>query len=124
MAHDLVDECRALQMRRHGGPQNVWIKWKRGKIIKVFISAPILSDRDWRSEHRHADSNKATKVVPVDRFAPARHCQICLQSHGGLSRGLHHLIEHKTQTLKEWPVIRWHETATLYKTAPGRGAAG
>ena len=118
---DLVDEVRALQMRRHS-PQ--YVRLKRDKrtreIVTVFLDAPTLTHSDWREPHVPASSTRTIKREPLDRDA-SHECLECVGPdgygrHGGLQRGPHSCFAHKGKVItREWMRIRDHEMGPLYR---------
>lgn len=115
-AIDLVDEARALQMRRHS--RYIHLKRKKKRIVAVILHAPMLTASDWRQRTSLSSSVKTTKQETLSRDL-AYECPSCLcdASHGGLMRGLPTVTEHKTNMLtREWPGILRHEMRPLYKT--------
>lgn len=104
-------------MRRHA-PQ--FVKLKRDKrtreLVAVFLSAPTLTNADWREPHIPATSKTTTKLDNLDRDS-VHECFECGTNHGGLQRGPHRCFAFKGRVIThEWMAVRDHEMGPLYRT--------
>ena len=114
---DVTDESHARQMKRHS-PHVVRLKRDKRtrRIVAVFLSAPELTQADWREPHRPVSSLTATKLEAVDRHGEPHYCQFCHKDHGGHGRGPGGIIVHKTGTIDQWRHILRREMRPLYVT--------